>query len=260
MANLDFLPDIDRSDYKPLYVQLSEALAGYVRSGGLARGDLLPSENELMDRYRVSRATVRQAVQRLESLEIARRVRGKGTFVAAPKKRGTVSGFQNLEDSLASQGIKVTNRLISCEEVDRADKWAEDFCSEVGRRLFLVRRLKRAGRKPLAIEERLLPLAIAGRFSENDFRSKPIFDLLEERPENEIVRVAYTITSAPLSETERKLLSTDTHIPGIRRIGIYYGRDETPLMAGRLTFRADRIELKFEFHKKDDNWGVVTIV
>jgi GntR family transcriptional regulator len=260
VANLDFLPDIDRSDYKPLYVQLSEALAGYVRSCGLALGDLLPSENELMARYRVSRATIRQAVQRLESLEIVHRVRGKGTFVAKPKMRGTVRGFQNLEISLAAQGIKVTNRLISSEKVNRADAWAAAFCGEGGKKFFLIRRLKLAERKPFAIEERLLPIEIADRFSQIDFRNKPIFDLMDENPDTEIVRVAYTITSSLLSETETKMLLTGRRVPGIRRIGIYYGRDENPLMAGRLTFRADRIELKFEFHKKDDNWGIVSIV
>jgi GntR family transcriptional regulator len=257
---LDRLPDLDPADYKPLYVQLSEALAEYVRSGGLAQGDLLPSENELLARYRISRTTIRQAVQRLESLEIARRVRGKGTFVAAPKTRGTVRGFQNLEASLAAQGIPVINRLIFCGKVDHVDAWAADFCKAGGKELFSIRRVKLAGEKPLAVEERLLPVAIAGRFSEDDFRRKPIFDLLEERPENEIVRVAYTITSSPLTEKEAEMLSADRRIPGIRRTGIYFGRDENPLMAGRLTFRADRIELKYEFHKEDDNWGIVNIV
>lgn len=260
MGNLDHLPDLDRADYKPLYVQLSEALAEYVRSGGLAGGDLLPSENELLARYRVSRTTIRQAVQRLESLEIARRVRGKGTFVAAPRTRGTVRGFQNLEASLAAQGIRVTSLLISCEKIDRVDAWAEDFCEVQKKELFLIRRVKLADRKPLAIEERLLPLEIADRFSKKDFRSKPIFDLLEERRENEIVRVAYTITSSPLTENEAEMLSADRRVPGIRRSGTYYGKDENPLMAGRMTFRADRIELKYEFHKEDDNWGVVNIV
>jgi GntR family transcriptional regulator len=45
----------------------------------------IPSERDLVTRYNVSRATVREAVGRLVSEGRLYRVRGKGTFVAAPR-------------------------------------------------------------------------------------------------------------------------------------------------------------------------------
>ncbi|MEM9522292.1 MAG: GntR family transcriptional regulator, partial [Actinomycetota bacterium] len=48
----------------------------------LAPGDRLPSENELVERYAVSRITARAALQELERRMLVRRTRGSGTRVA----------------------------------------------------------------------------------------------------------------------------------------------------------------------------------
>ena len=93
-----------------------------------------------------------------------------------------------------------------------------------------------------------------------DFHTKPIFDLLEANPDNEIVRVTYTITNIPLTEEEADTLEVDLYASAIRRTGVYFNRRKTPVMFSRVTFLADRIELKFEFHKADDIWGIVSVV
>ena len=50
-------------------------------------GDRFPSEAAIRDRYRVSRATVRQALGDLEAGGVIRKVQGLGSFVAVPKIR-----------------------------------------------------------------------------------------------------------------------------------------------------------------------------
>ena len=84
MTQTPQLPDLDKNDYKPLYIQLSDLLADFIKDSVLVEGDALPSENELLARYDISRTTVRQAIQRLESQDLVRKIRGKGTFVTAP--------------------------------------------------------------------------------------------------------------------------------------------------------------------------------
>src|ERR1700733_9146814 len=50
----------------PLYKQLVEELRQHMASGKLAPTDALPSENKLVDQFKVSRVTVRQALAILE--------------------------------------------------------------------------------------------------------------------------------------------------------------------------------------------------
>lgn len=65
----------------PLYVQLHSLMIKRLEAGDWAKGQQLPTLEELMAEYGVSRATVREAMTRLEREGIVSRSRGRGTHV-----------------------------------------------------------------------------------------------------------------------------------------------------------------------------------
>ncbi|NUK01727.1 GntR family transcriptional regulator [Streptomyces lunaelactis] len=71
--------DLVRPD--AMYRQLAGRLAEAIAEGKYAPGDLLPSETQLMERYGVSRPTVRSAVAELRSMGLAESQHGRGTVV-----------------------------------------------------------------------------------------------------------------------------------------------------------------------------------
>lgn len=62
------------------YYQLMEDLKAQIISGNLKAGDKLPSENELADRYKISRQTVRKALAILGNDGYIYAEHGRGTF------------------------------------------------------------------------------------------------------------------------------------------------------------------------------------
>ena len=71
---------------------LKTALLDSLQDGTFKVGDRFPSEPELISRYGVSRATVREAIISLEQEGWLRRLQGKGTFVSErPKVHRTVA-------------------------------------------------------------------------------------------------------------------------------------------------------------------------
>jgi GntR family transcriptional regulator len=74
-----------KRDAAPLYHQLRELVTEKIESGEWEPGRQLPSEPDLAREFGVSRATVRQALQLLESQGLVERIQGKGTFVGRPK-------------------------------------------------------------------------------------------------------------------------------------------------------------------------------
>lgn len=64
------------------YSTLYKALKDDILSGKYASGELLPSENALTRRFKVSRSTVQQAFRELEKIGLISRSRGRGTFVS----------------------------------------------------------------------------------------------------------------------------------------------------------------------------------
>jgi GntR family transcriptional regulator len=99
----------ERGGQVPLYYQLGEILKQKLDEGGWEPGTLFPSERELEEHFRVSRAVVRPALSLLERDGVIYRRRGSGTYVAEPKRlvpiRGLIRSLQ--EDLLSNSRIAV---------------------------------------------------------------------------------------------------------------------------------------------------------
>ena len=69
--------------YKRIYQELRAAL----KDGSQKRGDLLPSENDLVERFGVSRPTVRRALEQLVREGLIERRMGLGSIVSQPANK-----------------------------------------------------------------------------------------------------------------------------------------------------------------------------
>ena len=106
---------IDRQSEVPYYQQLARFLEDRIAAGVIARGTRLPSENELSTEFGLSRATVRQALQYLESRGAAQRIPKRGVFASEPPD-GTgwvIQGKEGfLENAMSHQHRTVTTRVL----------------------------------------------------------------------------------------------------------------------------------------------------
>jgi GntR family transcriptional regulator / MocR family aminotransferase len=75
---------LDPADRRPLYLQLSNAIAEDIRKGRLKPGDPLPGTRVLCQQLRIHRNTVIAGYQELVAQGLASTRRGGGTFVAMP--------------------------------------------------------------------------------------------------------------------------------------------------------------------------------
>lgn len=71
------------------YLQVAQSLAADIADGRYAVGSLLPGEAELTARFGVSRATVREALRRLQQLGLVSRSQGVGTRVEERQAKST---------------------------------------------------------------------------------------------------------------------------------------------------------------------------
>lgn len=60
-----------------------DAIKSYILREGLQIGDPLPTESELCEHLKTARSSVREAIRKLEALDIVSVVHGKGTFVGS---------------------------------------------------------------------------------------------------------------------------------------------------------------------------------
>jgi DNA-binding GntR family transcriptional regulator len=66
---------------RPAYAQIADDLRRQITDGALSAGDRIPSEQELMTDYGVSRIVVRMAIDVLQNEGLVTKQQGRGTFV-----------------------------------------------------------------------------------------------------------------------------------------------------------------------------------
>jgi GntR family transcriptional regulator len=253
---LDELSPLDKDEFKPLYAKISDALIDYINRKGLKPGDPFPSETDIIEKYAVSRTTVRIAFQRLATEGLITKVQGKGTFIAKPKIRGHIEGIRPLEESLADQGIVISTIPLDVGiRLNPTQVYLNELALPPDSNVFRVFRLKKTGESPIAIENRYLPIDISERFSLPDLNDKPLIELLNSRSETEINRVIYRTRSEILLERHSEILEVPPGTPVLIQGGTYYNLQDRPILTGNMIFLADRMEIHQEYSKQDNSWN-----
>lgn len=244
---------LDRAAPLPLYVQLRDALLREVRDGGLQPGDRFPSEAAIRDRYRVSRATVRQALADLEAGGVIRKVQGLGSFVAAPKIRH-VPLLTSFAELASSQGFTPSHRVLSSAvEGAPADAAAELGVPE-GAPCRFLRRLFLADGNAVGLAETWLPVAALGGhddlFDRDRLAGGSMYEALQSEPIGLVLDHAVeTISPGLVDAPSAALLGCE---PGaavllIRRLTFTPGGQGVE--STRLVFVGDRYEYRVELRR-----------
>lgn len=249
--------DPDRDSYKPLYVQLSEILIDYAADNNLQDGDMLPSENELLARFAVSRNTIRDAVSRLVKLGVANKIRGRGTTFIKKKRELPVHYHYAFNGSVERLGLEVTNQLTDNQKVSDRVRWIDGLSPTHWDETYWIRRVKWASGELLAVDERLLPGSVVRRYSQEQIENENLFlDLMAKNSDTQTDRFNYMFIAQSLTKEEGKLLKLAPGTGFLRRIGEYYNAIGDRFMLSRLTIISGRINLRYEYQKQDNGWVI----
>lgn len=169
---------IDRNSDRPLYRQIAEPLEHAISSGELAPGQLIEDEISMARRLDVSRPTTRRAFQELVNRGMLTRRRGAGTRVT-PARVHRVMELTSLNEDLRNAGYKPSTRVISYQVVEADAEKARCLGIEEGDGILLVKRLRMAQNKPLAILINQIPLEIAPAWA--DLQQYGLYDCFAQR-------------------------------------------------------------------------------
>lgn len=156
MSLMDALGSYDRAGPGPAYMTLKNAFRQAIRKKLLPPSATLPPERELVEMLKLSRMTIRKAMEGLVDEGLLLRRRGSGTFVAnrTEKNFSTLTSF--------------TEDMISRGRKPRSE-WLEKTCAVAstdelltlglspGTRVYRLSRLRFADGKIIALEDTVVP-------------------------------------------------------------------------------------------------------
>ncbi|MDD4851167.1 MAG: GntR family transcriptional regulator [Gemmiger sp.] len=171
---------------KALHQQAAQYIQNLIDQGSYPVGSRLPTENELAETLGVSRPTVRQALARLASEGVLNRIKGSGTFVAAPKLLHESTRFLA---SYRAESEK-NHRQLRTEVLELATERAgEGVAARLGlpagtKVTKLVRRRRVEGfqeGRPVVYTTVYAPYALYPEMETERFTDASLYDALEKR-------------------------------------------------------------------------------
>ena len=147
---------------KALFIQLKDLILQRIDSGELKPNDKLPSERALSEDYRISRVTVRQALNDLVQGGTITKRHGKGYFVASPEKiEYRLDSLLGFIEEFAIKKMKCETSILRREFIDPPGAVREVLDIRNNEKVFLLTRLIVVEGEPLAIDYTYLPPNVA---------------------------------------------------------------------------------------------------
>lgn len=229
----------------PLHIQLKERLQYLINEGKFKKK--IPSERELMEIYKVSRSTVREAVSKLVQEGVLEKVRGKGTFITVKPIEEWLGNLSSTTETIQNMGMKPDAKLVehgiivSPEEVFNATGWEE---------VYYIKRLRYADGQPLAIEEQYYPLEIGESLSTYDVNKGTLFDILEQKLNIKLADAKQIITSSYLKGEDAKLLGVSDSLSMLNIERLLSDVNGNLIEYYYASFRADLYSFRIDLSKK----------
>ena len=194
---------VDRTSPVPLYFQVAQHLERAIESGDVPPGTLFDNEIQLAAQFRLSRPTMRRAMEHLVDKGLVVRRRGIGTRVVQPKVRRPLE-LTSLHDDLARSGQSPTTTVISFEMVPASAEIADRLAVPPDDPVLELVRLRGAGGLPIAKMTNYLPERVVG-FSPGDLESRGLYELLRSNGIS-LHSATQTVGARSASAAEAKLL------------------------------------------------------
>jgi GntR family transcriptional regulator len=225
----------------PLYAQVESILAAEIADGIFAPGSQLPNEDELIERYAVSRTTIRQTIQNLMRRGLVEIRRGRGTFVLQPKITQDLTTLSGFVEDMQSLGRQASARVIDKQIVPAGESVARQLAITAGTPVVRIQRVRLADKAPLSFDETWLPREIGERILENDLETEPIFSLLEQKYDTPLVEAEYRLEAISADATVAGALGIAQGSPIFLIERTSYTTDRRPIDYEKLHYRGDQI-------------------
>jgi GntR family transcriptional regulator len=230
---------IDPTSYKPLYLQISEILRDQITNGKYSAGDLLPSENELLNDYQVSRNTVKRAIEDLVRDGLAIRIQGKGTFVPKSIVEFGLHRLTSFSEEIRFKGLTPSAKIICFREVIASDEMMGHLDLEEDESVYNITRIRYGDDHPMAYQDSFLPVKLCGGLDAYDFSKQSLFNILENEYQLKISWQKQYIKPVIARKTEASALKVDIGTPLLYLEGVAFLARDIPIEYKRIYYRSD---------------------
>lgn len=240
---------INRNGQTPIYEQIYQNLREKISSEEIGGGESFPSERELAEKFRVSRMTVRQALNTLKKEGLIYHERGIGAFVSKRKLDVHTRNLVGFTEEMKERGLHPSSKLLLAR-IEKADEeTAKDLGIEPGEEVFHLQRLRLADDSPMAFEDAYLPATRYPNLEKHDLEKLSLYEVLEKEYGVKMSHAEEFLEAMSVSKEIGKVLSIKKDSPVLMVYRVVFSDANLAVESVKTFYRADRYRATFHLTK-----------
>jgi GntR family transcriptional regulator len=225
----------------PKYYRISQEIISTIQSGVLKPGMKIPSENEIINNYKVSNTTARKILQEIELAGWATKVKGKGTVVRTQNVERTVTRILGFTKNMVEAGYTPRTRLLSTKVIRKG------YSTIINKRryslagpVFMIHRLRYADDIPMMLERRFISLTMCPDIDKMKFEGS-LYQIYEQAYGVNMTEVYQELSTVLIEDARiKKLFELTRPIPAFRVDGVTFCGREMILEMEESVYRGDK--------------------
>ena len=207
-------------------------------------GQPIPSERELMLGYRVSRATVRKAIDGLVADGLLQRTQGLGTFALRPRVESPLH-LASFSTDMRRRGLTPSTRLLGVGLRRPSPEVAAALGLNPAEKAWRITRIRLADGQPIAHEDGWYPGPALPDLDQHDLEGESLYRILGEDYGLWIDKAVQVLWGESATAEMADLLAAPVHTPLLvfRRQSSAAGRPVEEVVS---RYRGDRYQLHME--------------
>ena len=151
------------------YIVIKQYICQKIESGQWPQHYKVPSENELTQKFEVSRMTARRALQELTEQGILIRAQGSGTFVATFKSQSSLLEIRNISDEISERGHQHHAKQLALKSIAVTEEIAILLNLKSNEHVFFSQVLHFENDQPIQLEQRYVNAELVPEYLAQDF-------------------------------------------------------------------------------------------
>ncbi|HEU5320719.1 MAG TPA: GntR family transcriptional regulator, partial [Methylomirabilota bacterium] len=209
----------------PRYMQIADAVRRDLRG----EGERIPSEHALCRRFKVSRPTIRQALDVLVQEGRLYRHAGRGTFSTAAAGHDRRLRVIGSIDDLMALGDETWLKVLSRETVVLPANIAQALRLPPGSRAYRVCGVRHAESGPFQHVTAWVPPAVSAALAEEDLSKTSLIGVIERLLDKPITFLDQVVDATPAPRQVAELLQVRVRSPLLRFERTYFAASGEPV-------------------------------
>ena len=238
----------------PLYAQLEAALRESIRCGQWAPGAPIPSDRDMATQWKVSRSTVRQALDALVRDGLIERQQGKGTFVVPADTLRDFLGYYAL-GGLEGQAVRLTTRVLSYELVEPPPRAYEYLRVTPGVQVLRLKLLRMANEIPAILLTSHMSAQECSGLRAEDFEANLVLTQVIANSGVPVVSQRRSVRPILIEGEDAELLEVQPGALGLHMERVSFTDFRRPIEYGTVVVRGDLVTYTLDIGRMDRATG-----